>query len=232
MVSLKVNRRTDGIAQINFQGRQIDQIKAKTKTIKIILCFSATFFLFNCSYGPKENLEKNIQTSLEIYLESQLKKDESMKGAHLDSVVITKIDTVTPLYKTNIYKYKVINEMTNLEKRYEATKNVLDKAIVLNKSRNQMFKSLSSEERASVQTNTGDFEKEIAEIQNKYLSYKNNLDSCQKIIDNPRTDNKTLLGYFAFFRLKVTKNDMTQLSIDLEIELTKNFRIIENTLEE
>lgn len=191
----------------------------------------ATSFFFACSSDPKKELEKNIQTSLEIYLKAQIKKDELLKGSKLDSLVITKIDTVTPLYKTKIYQIEVINEMTHLEKLYELTKNVLDKTIEYNKSKNEMFKSLSNEERLSVQTNTSDEEREISEIKSKYLTYKNISDSCQKIIDDTKTDNKTLVGYYAFFRVKVTKSDMTQQSLDAGMELTKDFRIIENTLE-
>ena len=64
-------------------------------------------------------------------------------------------------------------------------------------------------------------------------AYQNRVDSCQKIIDNPKTDNKTIVGYYAFFRLKITKSDMTQETLDAGgMQLTKDFRIIENNLKE
>jgi len=197
------------------------------KTTKIILCFWAITFLFACSSDPKKELEKNIQTSLEIYLKAQIDKDESLKGAKLDSLVITKIDTVTPLYETMIYQVKISSAMEKLKKSYESTRDIAQKKEEMNNLLNSMGT------KSDVQYNTSDEVNELKEMQSKYTTYQNRVDSCQKIIDNPKTDNKTIVGYYAFFRLKITKSDMTQETLDAGgIQLTKDYRIIENNLKE
>ncbi len=181
-----------------------------------------TLLFFGCTQDKEAELKEKIVPTIETFLISKLDK-----GMTLDSVIITKIDTVTPLIVARIEFAEVQSEWEKQNKLYE-----LQGELVLNKSDQfQLYHSINPNDSTMIDIMYRDVMDEKEKFDNmKPLLEELNKRSEQLLndIESNSIDSTTFLNYLVFAKITITNPDMTQETRELPMQITKDFKIIKN----
>ena len=182
----------------------------------------STLLLFGCTQDKEAELKEKIVPTIETFLTSKLDK-----GMTLDSVIITKIDTVTPLIVARI---KFAEVQSELEKQNELYK--IQVELVVNKSDQfQLYCSINPKDKPMIDIMYRDVmdEKEKADNMKPLLEELNKRsEQLLNDIESNSIDSTTFLNYLVFAKITITNSDMTQETREFPMQITKDFKIIKN----
>jgi len=181
-----------------------------------------TLLLFGCIQDKEAELKEKIVPTIETFMISKLDK-----GMTLDSVIITKIDTVTPLIVARIEYVEVQSEWEKQTELHE-----LQGELVLNKSDQfQLYLSINPNDKTMIDI----MYRDVMDEKEKYDNMKPLLEELNKRseqllndIESNSIDSTTFLNYFVFSKITITNPDMTQETRELPMQITKDFKIIKN----
>lgn len=191
-------------------------MKNKMSTLVLL-----SVIFFSCSNNNEEatkKLEKDVYSSLLNHVKSELQKDESMKNVKLDSLIIVKIDTLTAVSKAKSLKEILSSILPNADDNIKASKEGLI----------AQTKGDAYAEMAGVKNDRQFDENDLTDAINLKQALLNSIDSCQKIIDNPKSDNTTLTRYLIKYKL-IVSNSEKKATIDApDVEMTKELKVLQN----
>lgn len=180
--------------------------------MKKFLIICTVLALVACK-NEKQKLEDNVKSLLFEYYTNEIAKDKDASQTVLDSVVITKIDTVSDLALAK-YKYVYFN-------------NIFDQESAIVKLEQERFK-LQTESYKGSSEKPSYLELERERINEKYEKLKINLNKQQEIIEqinSKKLDSLNFLFYAVEATLYTTEEKTTEKNLKTLTFVTKNLKI-------
>ncbi|NQT76431.1 MAG: hypothetical protein HQ565_01870 [Bacteroidetes bacterium] len=175
--------------------------------------------LFGCNQDKEAELKENIVLTIETFVTSKLDK-----GMTLDSVIITKIDTITPMQAMKLEYRKVLSEM---EKQVELYK--IQAALIENKSDQIiLYNSINPNGKSTLDIMYRDLMNEKEKADNLAIlieELETRGEQLMTDLESNSIDSTTFLNYLVIAKITVTNPDMTQETRKFSMQITKDFKI-------
>lgn len=172
-------------------------------------------------------MKKKIIPTIETFLTTII--DD---GTTIDSIIITKIDTVTPLIAAHIK----INELqAEQQKQIDLYKKHLEQFALLadqyNLYESIVLKSKDPNDTTMLNIMYRELMDEVEKSDKMNLlreELRNSIDQLLNDIENNSIDSTTFQNYLVFMKITVTNPNMIQETEELSMQITKDFKIIKN----